>query len=242
MPQAKAIKVDFSKAMPVFPLASTVLLPHAVQGLHIFEPRYRQMVEACIEQAKGDSVLSAMPIAMATIDRTSPARSGCKPILKPAVCIGQIVQHERLADGHHTIVLHGVCRAHIVELQEPKGERLYRQAMVRPIEPLSRPMPRMPEARRVLKELLHRERVQRFCSVKAVSAWAEREELPTHAVVELVGSALIQEERLRYALLECADPWERARMVARTLVGLESVMAGAEAQRSAEWPKGLSWN
>ena len=37
--------VDFNRPIPLFPLSCVSLLPHAVQGLHIFEPRYRQMVE-----------------------------------------------------------------------------------------------------------------------------------------------------------------------------------------------------
>ena len=42
---AEVISVNFSKPMPLFPLPEVVLLPHAIQPLHIFEPRYRLMVE-----------------------------------------------------------------------------------------------------------------------------------------------------------------------------------------------------
>lgn len=34
--------------MPMFPLG-TVLFPYAVQSLHVFEPRYRQLVETCLQ-------------------------------------------------------------------------------------------------------------------------------------------------------------------------------------------------
>lgn len=239
---AKTITVDFMRPVPLFPLGNTVLLPHAVQGLHVFEPRYRQMVEACLSEMKGGSLLTARPIAMATIDSDLPEVSRGVPMLRRAVCVGQIVQHQRLPDGRHTVLLHGVCRAEIVSIEESDGRRLYRQARLRPMEALQGGLPRMPEARRVLKQLLQRPRVQRLSSVKAASAWAEREDVPTAAVVELVGAALVQDEAARYELLACADPWERARMVAKVINGLEAVVAGADAQRAKDWPKGLSWN
>ena len=34
---------DFSGTARLFPLPNLVLFPHVVQGLHVFEPRYRQM-------------------------------------------------------------------------------------------------------------------------------------------------------------------------------------------------------
>ncbi len=36
-----------ARALPMFPLG-TVLFPHAVLPLHVFEPRYRAMTEACL--------------------------------------------------------------------------------------------------------------------------------------------------------------------------------------------------
>lgn len=239
---AKSIVVDFSRPIPLFPLGGTVLLPHAVQGLHVFEPRYRQMVEACLAEVKEGSLLTARPIAMATVEATNARRAGQPTPLKQAVCVGQIVRHERLPDGRHTIVLHGVCRARIERIEEADGQRLFRQAALTPIDPPGRVPPAMREARRAIKQLLLRPRVQRLASAKAVTQWAERDDLPAHAMVELVGSALIQDERVRYAMLDCADPWERARMVAQQIVHLEAMVAGAETQGAKAWPKGLSWN
>ncbi|NBX24784.1 MAG: hypothetical protein EBQ99_01815 [Planctomycetes bacterium] len=187
-------------------------------------------------------MLAARPIAMATVDPSASGRRQSPPSLRPAVCVGQIVRHERMADGRHNIVLHGVCRARIVELIEPEGQRLYREAVLRPLEPPGRAAPHMPEARRVLREMLQRPRVRRLASVKAVTAWAERGDLPTHAVIEVIGAALIQDEATRYALLSCEDPWARARLVAEAIHRLERVVTGAERQNPGTWPKGLSWN
>ncbi|MFM7809339.1 MAG: LON peptidase substrate-binding domain-containing protein [Planctomycetota bacterium] len=238
----KSIVVDFSRPIPLFPLGGTLLLPHAVQGLHVFEPRYRQMVEACLSEVRDGDLLTARPIAMATVEPTNLRRLGAPVPLRPAVCVGQIVRHERLADGRHMLVLHGVCRARIERIEEADDQRLFRQATLAPIDPPGRVPPVMREARRAIKQLLLRPRVQRLASAKVVTQWAERDDLPGHAMVELVGSALIQDERVRYAMLDCADPWERARMVAQQIVHLEAMVAGAESQKPQAWPKGLSWN
>lgn len=239
---AELIVVDFQRPLPLFPLGETVLLPHAVQALHVFEPRYRQMVEACLGEIRDGSLLSARPIAMATVDPASRGRRPGTPGLRSAVCVGQIVRHERLSDGRHNVVLHGVCRARIMQVLEPEGPRLYREAVLRPIEPLGRGFPRMPQARRALRDMLQRPRVRRLSSVQAVRTWAERGDLPTHAVIELIGSALVQDEPTRYALLACGDPWARARLVAEAIARIERLVSGAERQRPEAWPKGLSWN
>lgn len=239
---ADSIIVDFQRPVPLFPLGDTVLLPHAVQALHVFEPRYRQMVEACLSEVRHGSLLTARPIAMATVEPAARGRRQASPALRPAVCVGQIVRHERLADGRHAIVLHGVCRARIAEMHEPEGVRLYREAMLRPIEDPGRAMPRMPEARRALRDMLRRPGVRRWANAKAAAAWAERGDLPAHAVIEVIGSAMVQDEPARYALLDCGDPWDRARIVAEAIARLERLTSAAERQHPEAWPKGLSWN
>ncbi|NNF42788.1 MAG: hypothetical protein HKN62_07035, partial [Phycisphaerales bacterium] len=48
---AETILVNFRRSIPLFPLPETVLLPHALLPLHIFEARYRQMVRSCLDCA-----------------------------------------------------------------------------------------------------------------------------------------------------------------------------------------------
>ena len=99
---AEVISVNFSKPMPLFPLPEVVLLPHAIQPLHVFEDRYRVMVEHCLD--------GSGQIAMASFDGDDWKKDYEEglPKLRPAVCIGQIVHHESLPDGRHQILLHGV--------------------------------------------------------------------------------------------------------------------------------------
>ena len=117
MSEDNTVQVNFGKPIPLFPLDSAVLLPQQVLPLHIFEPRYRQMVERALD--------GAGQIAMAVFEGESwKQQYHGRPALRPAVCIGQIVQHERLPDGRYNIILQGVCRARISKESARDGERL----------------------------------------------------------------------------------------------------------------------
>ena len=49
----------FAGMARLFPLPNLVLFPHVVQPLHVFEPRYRQMIEDCLDTA-GRIVLATL--------------------------------------------------------------------------------------------------------------------------------------------------------------------------------------
>ena len=110
---------DFSGTARLFPLPNLVLFPHVVQGLHIFEPRYRQMTADALA---GDGLI-AMAILRADQDEAAD-----RPALEPVACLGRIVWHEKLSDGRYNLRLQGVSRARIVT-EVPTG-RLYRSARV----------------------------------------------------------------------------------------------------------------
>jgi Lon protease-like protein len=40
---------DFSGKVRLFPLPNLVLFPHVLQPLHVFEPRYRQLMEDALD-------------------------------------------------------------------------------------------------------------------------------------------------------------------------------------------------
>ena len=239
---SETISIDFNEPVALFPLPGAVLLPHAPQPLHIFEPRYRQMVEDCLEVMEDGNLLTALPIAMATPagEEWSGETVGDPP-LRPAVCVAKIVQHARLPDGRHNIVLHGVCRARIREVMEPAPGRQYRLGMLRPVETSSTP-PRLPATRRRLKRLLEGPRLSRMSSAEAVREWIRREDVPTTALVELMSFTLLKDEELRYRMLAEADPRTRAQLLTSELAHLDRLVALAERQGHEEWPKGMSWN
>lgn len=237
MSDATTISVNFAKPVPLFPLDSVTLLPQQVLPLHIFEPRYRQMVEHVLD--------GSGQIAMAVFrgERWKQEYHG-RPPLRPCVCIGQIIQHERLADGRYNLLLQGVCRAKIVDESPPSAERLYREAM---LEPLSTPLaeettPELDGMRRTVGRMLTDGPLTHFAAAEAVAEYADDEDVPTNAFFELIAFTLISDPEVRYRLLAESDALRRVGVVEDELRRLESLLRRAERQHPEQWPKGCSWN
>jgi uncharacterized protein len=237
------IRVHFGKPFPVFPLDGVVLLPHAMVRLFIFEPRYRQMLESVLD-ASGQ-------IAMAVFDGESWEHQYLgNPPIKPAVCVGQIVHHERMPDGNYRVWMQGVCRAQVVDEQEPEGERLFRQAMLQPLEVQREPTEELMDARDELVELLRDGPCAELTSVKALLEQVEREDSEIGAIApqilfEVVGLSVVgslDRRGMLYRLLEQGDPLERAGMVLTELRHVHELMRRAETQFDPDAPQGISWN
>jgi len=111
---------NFDGKVRLFPLPNVVLFPRVIQPLHIFEPRYKQMVEDALE----DNRL----IALCLLQPTANIGGGFPSPIYPDICIGQILQEERLPDGRFNLLLQGVSRAKIIS--EVNNGKLYRTAKV----------------------------------------------------------------------------------------------------------------
>jgi Lon protease-like protein len=110
----------FLDGLPIFPLPNAVLLPGGLMPLHVFEPRYRDMMADCLlNDSKHIAVAQLKPGWEPTYER--------RPAIYDVAGIGRIAEHKRNADGTYDIVLEAVGRAHLLEL-EPEGLR-YRRAM-----------------------------------------------------------------------------------------------------------------
>ncbi len=107
--------VKLIDTIPLFPLHKTILLPGSVLPLHIFESRYRQMVEHVLEH---ENLLIGI-IQPATQDSEKLCEIGCA---------GKIEQSQQLPKGNYLIQLHGESRFKIVE--ELETDTPYRQAKV----------------------------------------------------------------------------------------------------------------
>lgn len=103
--------------VPLFPLAGAILFPRSQLPLHIFEPRYREMVH--------DSVEGAGRIAMIQPQRLDDDNQAP---LYAVGCVGEIVSLEELDDGRYNIVLLGSHRFRLV--RETDADALYRCADV----------------------------------------------------------------------------------------------------------------
>ena len=101
--------------VPLFPLAGAILFPRAQLPLHIFEDRYRAMVE--------DALAGAGRIAM-----IQPIEESEHPALYKVGCVGELVGVEELEDGRFNIMLLGSNRFRLIA--EADTGTPYRQADV----------------------------------------------------------------------------------------------------------------
>ena len=113
-------------SIPIFPLPTTVLFPNVFLPLHIFEPRYRQMVN--------DALAGDRMIGMVLLKPGFEGDYDGKPPVYHTGCMGLITHVERLEDGRFNLILRGLDKFSIVGEEAPGIDQLYRRAMVKPIE------------------------------------------------------------------------------------------------------------
>ncbi len=131
--------------IPIFPLPNAVLFPNVFLPLHIFEPRYREMIADALG---GDRI-----IGMVLLRPGWEGNYEGRPPVFPIGCAGLITHAERLTDGRYNIVLRGLEKFRVVG--EDDG-RIYRQARVETVADLPCPWDKdeLRGARRRLETLL----------------------------------------------------------------------------------------
>ena len=103
-----------SLLLPLFPL-DLVLLPGVPLPLHVFEPRYKEMIAECLDQKKPFGVVRASSNGVAEIG-----------------CTAQIIEvTKRYGDGRMDILTRGVERFEVLQVHE---ERPFLQAEFTVIE------------------------------------------------------------------------------------------------------------
>jgi Lon protease-like protein len=106
--------------LPIFPLP-LVLFPGAPQLLHIFEPRYRQMLADCQAADRGFGI---------SYVRAGPADPA--PATGEVGCAVHVQAVRPLADGRSNLLAVGTAR--YLLLRFLRTDRLYRMAFVEPFE------------------------------------------------------------------------------------------------------------
>ena len=118
------LPTDFTGEVRLFPLSDVVFFPYNVMPLHIFESRYREMIE--------DALANDGLITMATLEPGHGHDYYSRPPVDPIVCIGSVTSVERLDDGRYNFMLIGLQRARVEREIEPV--RSFRRAKVTLIE------------------------------------------------------------------------------------------------------------
>jgi len=208
-----------SDILPIFPLPNVVLFPNVFLPLHIFEPRYREMV--------ADALESDRLIGMALLrPGWEPDYEG-RPAVYPIGCSGVITHFERLADGRYNLVLRGLERFRIIEEDH---DRPYRRAVVESLLEggLTADDRAAVRSQRVKLETLLAPAVERSGADPRTAAAMSDEDL-VHALAQyldlepLEKQALLEQHNLRRRAESLVELLEMKIMIART-PGLSNVV------------------
>lgn len=218
----------FGGTARLFPLPNLVLFPHVVQPLHIFEPRYRQMMADALE----DDRLMALALLQPGWEKDY---HNCPPIY-PVVCLGRIYEEVKLPDGRFNLLLQGLSRARVV--QEVPTDKLYRSAQVELLQEIAVPQPQREQS------LLHEiESALRERFVDQPEAVAQLQQLWTANIAlgqlsDVLAFALPLEVEAKQQLLQELDSEKRA------LLLLEQLRPGQKppTQEEKKWPPQFSSN
>jgi uncharacterized protein len=179
-----------SDLIPLFPLPNVVLFPNVFLPLHVFEPRYREMV--------ADAIASDRMIGMVLLRPGWEHDYEGNPPVYPIGCSGVITHFDRLPDGRYNIVLRGLERFRMVSEDQSRN---YRRATVEVLreEPAAlEDRPVISRYRSRLESLLHAE-AERGNSLKHLQAG------PESRAIDLKIPSQMSDEDLVNALAQYLD-------------------------------------
>ncbi|WP_438479184.1 LON peptidase substrate-binding domain-containing protein [Oleiharenicola lentus] len=108
--------------VPVMTLPDTVFFPQALLPLHIFEPRYQQMLT--------DVLATDRLFAVARLDHARQQTSQETEPLHPFASVGIVRACQEGENGTSNLLLQGICR---VEIKHIVSEHPYRTIAVQPL-------------------------------------------------------------------------------------------------------------
>src|SRR6478735_6649171 len=213
---------DFA-ALPLFPLPNVVLFPGALLPLHVFEPRYRELVREVLAGRKLMGVVRLKPGFEEDYEG--------RPHVFDICGIGAVIDSAEHADARFDITLRGLARARILEelppthafrevrlqeLSEGFSDASVTSAWQRKLMSLwSSLAPHLPES---LRDLLALAR-----GAEGAGAYADR-----------LAAALVGDPDSSQRLLAETDPTERLRLLAEKLQQVHDSVAPPSAARRTE--------
>ncbi|MEM6363759.1 MAG: LON peptidase substrate-binding domain-containing protein [Planctomycetota bacterium] len=219
---------SFDGKVRLFPLPSLVLFPHAMQPLHIFEPRYVEMLR---ESLSGDEL-----ITMATIAESDLVSIDDSPSIAPVVCVGKIMSHAELEGDRHNILLVGLRRAKI--RRELETGRPFRMAQVDLIDDFY--LPAATQKRGDLKKRL----LQAFGEIIPASASTQKGlhdlmsgQMGVGPITDIISHTLPFSVEIKLRLLVVSDVDARAEALIKLIrSGLIDLTGGGDTNASESGP------
>ena len=194
---------DLPDLIPVFPLDGSLLLPGCQLPLHIFEPRYLNMID---DVMSGERLIGMIQ----TRGRGAPTR----PALADVGCAGRVTAYAETGDGRYMITLTGICR--FVAGDELAATTPYRQLrphydrFVRDLED--------DDGLVALDRTAFLAVLRRYLDHKGLEVeWDAARQAPAGALINSLAMGLPLDPPEKQALLEAETLGERGRVLAALL-------------------------
>lgn len=204
---------EFSGQVRLFPLPNLVMFPYVMQPLHIFEPRYLQM----LEEAMANDRLIAMAHLMPGWE---PEYDGAPPIA-PVVCVCKVIAEAEESGGRKNIFVLGLQRCR-VRCEHPLT-KAFRTAEVAPVDD------HYPPNAVGYRGALQRQLIDRFReSLPSATAFGEQVEqllappVPLGMLTDIIAFTLGLDLPQKLQLLSEANVDNRARVLLEFLTATSS--------------------
>jgi len=199
------MEITVPDEVPVMTLPNTAFFPQALMPLHIFEPRYQQMLRDALASNRLFAVAGLNPKAT-SLDQAEPPHR--------IAALGIIRACQKSDDGTSNLLLQGLCRVAITDIvtEEP-----YRRIRIQALAS-------EPGATDQENDGLRRE-VTRLLSVKARLAHTDAREMmkflksvnDPEAFIDIAAFSLCESAALKQRLLETLDVHSRLKLFGKQL-------------------------
>jgi Lon protease-like protein len=202
---ATEVEIQMPEDLPAMTLPNVAFFPQALLPLHIFEPRYRQMLTRVLATNR--------LMAIAGLNRQRPSGADFEPPYRVAG-VGIVRACQGNPDGTSNLLVQGICRAEILEIV---AEEPYRRIRIRPLS--SEAGASSEENGRL------RDRLARLLKLKLKLAAASGNDMTSflrtiddpETFIDIAAFSLCESPALKQKLLETLDVHRRLELFAANL-------------------------
>lgn len=200
--------------LPIFPLPGAILFPRSQLPLHIFEPRYREMVRDVLDGPGRIGMIQPH----AAEDEGAP--------LYAVGCVGDIVGVEELGDGRFNIILHGASRFRMIA-EADDMETAYRNADV---DTGAFDDEEPPPLALTVRAEVEREARRLGDAMRLTVDWNAVSRLDDEMLVNAISQVAPFDVGAKQALLEAVTLEDRADLLVQLMQFQRAAVSGAEIQ------------
>jgi Lon protease-like protein len=202
------MEITLPDEVPVMTLPNVAFFPQALMPLHIFEPRYRQMLKDVLLTNRLFAVAGLNPLTTGEPDRFEPPHR--------IAGIGIVRACQKNSNGTSNLLLQGLARVEVVEIL---ADEPYRRIRIRALA--SAPGAPSGENQRLRKEL------SRLLSIKLKLAATDAAEMTDflktvddpEIFVDIAAFSLCESPAIKQRLLETLDVHHRLQLFTRQVRG-----------------------